>query len=137
MLEFFTDRDLGKRFPAMLRTAGMVVHPHHEHFRPDTPDSEWLAALAQRGWIALTHDARIRYKANERDAVLRAGVGLIVLVGKVPTADLAMNVINSQAAIASFVRRHPPPFIGRLYRPSPAQIKHRSNHPGRIEEWVS
>ncbi|MGH9423743.1 MAG: hypothetical protein ACRD3J_27460 [Thermoanaerobaculia bacterium] len=59
---FFTDRDLGTRFPEILRAAGLLVERHADHFAPDTPDEEWLEAIGRRGWVALTHDMRIRYK---------------------------------------------------------------------------
>ena len=64
---YFTDRDLGKRFPDILRSSGLTVEAHGDHFAPDTPDEAWLEAVGKRGWIALTHDRRIRYKPNERD----------------------------------------------------------------------
>ena len=58
---FFTDRDLGKDFPRILREADLTVERHDDHFRSDTPDEEWLTEVGRRGWIAITHDKRIRY----------------------------------------------------------------------------
>lgn len=60
-LVYFTDRDLGNQFPALLEAAGMQVERHSQYFEHDTPDHVWLEAVAQRGWIVLTHDQRIRY----------------------------------------------------------------------------
>jgi hypothetical protein len=65
---YFTDRDLGKRFPEILRSAGLAVERHTDHFRDDTPDDVWLEAVGKNGRIALTHDHRIRYKPNERES---------------------------------------------------------------------
>lgn len=59
---FFTDRDLGKQFPARLREAGLQVERHADHFQPATPDEVWLPEVGRRGWVVLTHDERIRYK---------------------------------------------------------------------------
>jgi hypothetical protein len=59
---FFTDRDLGLRFPQILKEAGLTVELHRDHFADDCPDEEWLHAIGERGWISLTHDRRIRYK---------------------------------------------------------------------------
>jgi hypothetical protein len=42
---FFTDRDLGKKFPEILRGAGLKVERHADHFRQDTPDAEWLQEI--------------------------------------------------------------------------------------------
>jgi hypothetical protein len=50
---FFTDRDLGKRFPEILSAAGLLVEPHSDHFQPSTPDEEWLETVGRRGWIEL------------------------------------------------------------------------------------
>jgi hypothetical protein len=75
-ITFFTDRDLGLRFPEILREAGLRVERHADHFAPTCPDEEWLRAIAARGWVAVTHDARIRYKPNELAAVIAHDVTL-------------------------------------------------------------
>jgi hypothetical protein len=46
---FFTDRDLGKRFPEILEAAGLAVERHADHFAPDTRDEDWL--LRRCGWL--------------------------------------------------------------------------------------
>jgi hypothetical protein len=132
---YFTDRDLGKQFGAILTAGGLDVERHVDHFAPDTPDDVWLAEVGQRGWIALTHDRRIRYKPNERDAVLRHGVALLVIVGAVPFADLARAFVATLPRIEHFLARHKPPFIAKVYRPSPAETARRSAAPGRVELW--
>jgi hypothetical protein len=38
---YFTDRDLGLRFPEILRDAGFAVERHRDHFAHDAPDEEW------------------------------------------------------------------------------------------------
>jgi len=100
---YFTDRDLGKRFPEILRSAGLAVEGHGDHFAPDTADEVWLEAVGSRGWIALTHDRRIRYKPNERDAVMRHGVALLVIVGAAPFADLAFAFVATLPRIERFL----------------------------------
>jgi hypothetical protein len=72
-LVFFTDRDLGKRFPEILASAGLSVKRHDDLFPPNCPDEQWLAHIGEAGWIAITHNARIRYTPNQRDAVIRQG----------------------------------------------------------------
>lgn len=134
MFENFTDRDLGKRFPDHLRRSGLTVHPHHELFVPTTPDEEWIRAVARHGWVCLTHDRRIRYKPNERAAVMDAGVALLVLVGNVPTIDLARNFVQSIDRIEAFLSDHPPPLIAGVYRPTPAELARNPHAPGRIEQ---
>jgi hypothetical protein len=132
---YFTDRDLGRRFPEILRTGGLAVERHADHFAPDTPDEEWLEEVGKRDWIALTHDRRIRYKPNERDAVLRHGVALLVIVGAAPYPDLAHAFLATLPRIERFFARHVPPFIAKVYRPSPAETAKNRAAPGRIELW--
>jgi hypothetical protein len=57
---YFTDRDLGKLFPEILRAGGLEVERHADHFGDKTPDEDWLQEIGKRGWIAITHNKRIR-----------------------------------------------------------------------------
>lgn len=132
---YFTDRDLGKQFGAILRSVGLTVERHTDHFAHDTPDEVWLAEVGRRGWIALTHDSHIRYKPTERDAVMRHGVALLVIVGKAPFAELARAFVATLPRIERFLAGHHPPFIAKVYRPSPDKAANRNAAPGRIEWW--
>lgn len=132
---FFTDRDLGSRFPEILQAAGLTVEKHRDHFAPQCPDEEWLRSIGERGWVALTHDRRIRYKPNELDAVVQHRVALLVIVGHAPHPELAQAFVNTLARIESFIERHHPPYIAKVYRPSPAEVERHSAAPGRVELW--
>ena len=132
---FFTDRDLGTRFPEILRSAGLTVEPHREHFAPDTRDEEWLQAVGRRGWIALTHDRRIRYKPNELAAVVQHRVSLLVIVGRAPYPELARGFVATISRIDRFLSHHTPPLIGKVFRPSPEELKRVPSAPGRVELW--
>lgn len=134
---FFTDRDLGKQFPALLRKAGILVEQHADHFEPNAPDDVWLAEVAQRGWVVLTHDQRIRYKVNERDAVMENGLAMLVMVGKAPFAELAASFVKSFSRVDSFLERNRPPLIAKVYRASPAELSQNPNAAGRVEFWLS
>jgi hypothetical protein len=132
---FFTDRDLGVAFPAILREGGLDVERHSDHFRPDCPDDEWIAEVATRGWVAITHDGRIRYKPNELAAVVRHDLALLVVVGKAPYADLARSFVATYAKITRFLESHAPPLIAKVYRASPQELRESPNAPGRVELW--
>jgi hypothetical protein len=103
---YFTDRDLGKQFPAILAAAGLTVERHHDLFPPDGPDEQWLEHCGRQGRIAITHDQRIRHKINERDAVIRHGVALLVVIGKAPFPELARRFVATLPKIESFLNRH-------------------------------
>ena len=131
---FFTDRDLGKRFPDILRAAGFKVERHADHFAPEASDEIWLEAEGRRHWIAVTHDQRIRYRPNERDAVMRHRVGLLVVVGKAPFPELAEAFVASRLRIERFLDHNAPPFIAKVYRPSPGAAASGATT-GRVERW--
>jgi hypothetical protein len=133
-LVFFTDRDLGKQFPGILRSAGLAVERHLDHFAHDAVDEVWLRAIGERGWIALTHDSRIRYKPNQLAAVMQYDVALLVIIGKAPYPELARAFVSTFPRVEHFVAGHTPPYIAKVYRPSPAETA-RGEAAGRIELW--
>ena len=132
---FFTDRDLGSSFPDILAAAGLSVERHRDHFAPDCADEVWLQSIGEQGWIALTHDRRIRYKPNELNAVIRHRVGLLVIIGIAPYSDLAHAFVTTLPRIRRFLDRNRPPFIGKVYRPTPSEVARRRSAPGRVDLW--
>lgn len=132
---FFTDRDLGRRFPSSLRSAGFEVEAHDDVFAHDVVDEEWLAYVGRSGRIGITHDGRIRYKPNELDAVREHRVGLLVVVGKVPHSELARNFIHTRSRIESFLERHEPPFIAKVLRPTPPALERDPEAAGEVVLW--
>jgi hypothetical protein len=136
-LVFFTDRDLGKRFPEILASAGLNVERHHDFFPPRALDEQWLQYVDENGRIAVTHDTRIRYKPNELAAVVRYRVVLLVVIGKLPYPKLAENFVNTVPRIAAFLTQHEAPFIAKIYRPSPAEVARNAKAPGTISLWYS
>jgi hypothetical protein len=132
---YFTDRDLGKQFPARLREAGLQVERHADHFEPSTPDAKWLQAVGQRGWVVITHDERIRYKANELAAVVQHSVALLVVVGHAPYPQLAEHFVHTLPRIEAFMAVRKPPFIAKVYRPTPKELNRRADTPGTVVVW--
>ena len=122
-MEFFADRDLGRyEFPGSIRSAGIVVHAHADHFAQRTPDAEWLPAVAEQGWVVLTNDRKIRSRVLEVRAVMTSNARVLALVGgSLSAAELARNFLNTLARIEAFVAEHPAPWIARLYRPNPVE----------------
>lgn len=132
---YFTDRDLGLKFGEILKAAGLAIERHRDHFDPDCPDEEWLHWVGKRGWVALTHDARIRYKPSERAAVERNNVRLLVVIGAAPYPELAVSFVRSHQRVEAFLKREHAPFIAKVYRASPAALLTNPDAPGRIERW--
>ena len=111
-----------------MRAAGVRLEIFYDHFASGVPgsgvpDTEWTPAVAQRGWIALTTDVRLRYNRRERDTIMGAGLGIIVLVSGHTHLEKAEIFLRSRRRIVNFIRQNEPPFIARLYR-------------DRIELWL-
>ena len=114
---FFTDRDLGKQFPAALRAHGLVVETHDDHFGQQTPDEVWLAAVAKRNWIVLTRDKRIRYSPVALSAALGAEARVLILVAKNLThARLAEVFIDSLPRVRRLLGGQQEAFVGKIRR---------------------
>lgn len=132
---WFTDRDLGKQFPRILVEAGLMVERHADLFPPDGSDEQWLAHCGTQERVALTHNSRIRYVPNELAAVKQFKVQLVVVVGQVPTAELARNFVASLQRVEAWLDRAPGPAILKVYRPAPAELARSPDAPGRVELW--
>jgi hypothetical protein len=132
---YFTDRDLGKQFPRILAEAGVVVERHGDLFQPEGSDEEWLEHCGTKGRIAVSHNSRIRYVPNELEAVKRFKVPLLILVGQATTAELAHNFVRTLPRINTFLEGRSSPFIGKVYRATPAELAKSAAAPGRVELW--
>lgn len=132
---YFTDRDLGKRFAEILVQAGLVVERHHDLFPPDGSDEQWLEYCGQNNRVAITHNERIRYTPNELDAVVRHGVALLVVVGQAPFPALATSFVQTLPRIEAFLDSHDPPYIAKVYRPTPAELTRNVAAIGSIALW--
>jgi hypothetical protein len=132
---YFTDRDLGKQFPRILADAGIAVERHGDLFPPEGSDEQWLEHCGQNGWIAISHNSRIRYVPNELEAVKRFEVPLLILVGQTTTAELAHNFVRTLRRIEAFLDDRSPPFIAKVYRATPAELVTSVTAPGRVEIW--
>jgi hypothetical protein len=78
---------------------------------------------------------RIRYKPNELAAVVQHNVTLLVVIGDAPYAELARSFMATLPRVLAFLEDHRPPVIGKVYRPSPAELAKRSKASGRVELW--
>jgi len=60
---------------------------------------------------------------------------LLVIIGAAPFPDLAHAFVATVPRIERFLAGHQPPFIAKVYRPSPADPAASSYSPGRVELW--
>lgn len=96
-----------------LTEAGIPFVAHHDQFAHDAPDEVWLTAAADRGWLVVTRDQRIRYRANELAAMQRARLHVFVFTqGALTGAETGSILVRSHAAILrQAVAVQPPAFF--------------------------
>ena len=120
-LVIFVDRSLGRRIiPDALRAAGAQVELHDDHFLQDAKDQVWLAEAGKRGWVVLTKDKHLRYRAVETNALMSAKVRAFVLTarGDLSGAEIGQIFVKAMPAIKKLCATTPPPFIARVSRDS-------------------
>ena len=115
---FFIDRCLGAKCIAeVLRSSGITVETHDEHFDKGAQDVEWIHKVGQRGWIVLTKDKNISKNHLERLAVASASIKMFILASQdLSGSDMAAIFLEAIVAMQDFVRKHPAPFIAKIYR---------------------
>lgn len=70
----FVDICLGShKLPEELKSLGVRIERHVDHFARDCEDGKWLEVVGQRGWIILTKDEKILRRPAERAALEHAG----------------------------------------------------------------
>ncbi len=117
----------------MLEEAGLTIRRHDDLFDQRTPDAEWLAHVARRGWISVTGDQRIIRQPLARAAIQRLRATVLVLVGNhAPTAELAQNLVNTWPTIERRLAETEPPVCIKVYRPSPKSLV-AEGKPGRVQ----
>ena len=88
---------------------------HDDHFPQGALDAEWLPEVGRRGWVLLTKDREIRYRAAEREALLSAGVRAFVLRTRgLSGPENAQILVRALSAMVRFCTGNPPPFIAAV-----------------------
>jgi hypothetical protein len=107
---------LGSRdVPGALRSVGLSVEIHKDHFNSTCPDHEWLAEVGRRGWIVLTKDKGFRTRQVEVAALMRSGTGTFVLTTANTTgAQNAKAIVAAIPSIKRFLRRFSKPFLAQI-----------------------
>lgn len=116
---FFVDRSLGRKVvPLALRNAGATVVAHDDVFDSGEKDEIWLKHAGRNRWIVLSSDKRIRYRINEREALLNADVRAFFLASKrsMSGLEMAQAFVHALPKIKRLAYKHPPPFIAHIWR---------------------
>ncbi len=76
-----------------------------------------------------------RSTLNEKEAVIAYGVRLLVIVGHAPYPVLARSFVATRERVETFLTKHEPPFIGKVYRASPSELERNADAPGFVQLW--
>ena len=119
-ITFFTDRDLGKAFPRILRDSGLLVVRYGDHFgERNAPDEEWISFAASHQLVALSHDRNIRSDPIAIRAVMENHARLFIVRGKHLTgAEKADLVLGALGQIYRHLEEQPAAFIAVVRRTS-------------------
>jgi len=77
-----------------LRRLGWNVEAHDDHFEQVTKDEQLLPAVSAAGWVFITQDSRIRYRAAERSALMEHRLRAFVLVTASLSADATIAILG-------------------------------------------
>ena len=115
---FFLDRNFGNfKIVEALRDSGYQVEIHDDHLDTKAPDEEWIKFVSKRGWLAITKDKRIKYRASEIYAIREYGARVLVVRAKNTTGeDVAAILLKSYHRIQRFAAKTKPPFIAGIDR---------------------
>lgn len=106
---------MGRGLAKRLKEEGVAVVHHDEKFAPGTIDPEWLSVVGAERLIVLTKDDRIRYRANEKGALLAAGVRAFVFTGgNVSGVEMADTIIAALPRIRKLLAKHKRAFVARI-----------------------
>ena len=120
-LEFLIDRSLGRlEVPAALRLVGLMVRTladvYGEEAAQETEDVEWISLAAERAWVVLCKDDRIRRRPAERDALTRGKVRAFCLTNaNLGFADQAAYFVANRHRIIQTARK-PGPYLYGVYK---------------------
>ena len=115
---FFTDRDLGKVVPRILREGGLRVERYVDHFEErNVPDQEWIAFAARQQWVAISHDRNIKSDPLAIRTVMEEGGRLFIVRGKHLTGpEKARLLLDAQGGMLRMLARHREAFIATVRR---------------------
>jgi predicted nuclease of predicted toxin-antitoxin system len=112
-LTFLFDENIPEGIVVALRALNHVVAHVYEHGLKGADDPVVFAFCAERGWLLVTRDKKIRRKPHERAAYLAAGIGIFIYTGSAErTLDEQMvHVLRTMPEIERIAGHSRPPYI--------------------------
>ena len=96
---------------------------HDDHFPITAVDADLLPAMANRGWVFLTQDGRIRYRPVEIGALREAGLAAFVVSSGNLSADDTVAVLErARRRIKRALESQPRPFVARIAKDGSVRV---------------
>jgi hypothetical protein len=92
----------------------VTVIAHHDRFRPEAPDEEWLGVAGVEGWVVLTKDKHIRHRDSERAALMAAGAAAFILRHGYTGERNAAILVAALPRMTRFLMGNRRPFIAAV-----------------------
>jgi len=109
---------------AVLQNADIASERHLNHFPRGTPDEEWLPLVGENGWVLLTTDGRIRYRANEKQAVQRHLVRMFYFSSNnMSGQQMADALQKALPKMQQVCHRQEPPFCASISRSGDVNLR--------------
>lgn len=109
---------------AVLAAAAIPVERHLKHFPAGTPDEVWLPVVGKNGWVLLTTDARIRYRANEKRAEKENGVRMFYFsTNQLSGRQMATALEKALPRILRIYSGQKPPYCAAITRSGEVHLR--------------
>jgi hypothetical protein len=119
-----------RKILAVFSNAGVKVERHLDHFARGTPDEEWLPLVGANGWALLTTDRRIRYRTNEKQAVIRHNVRMFYFSkNDLSGEQMATALEKALPEIQKLCSKQPPPFFAAITRNGEVHLREKFAEP--------
>ena len=113
---FFVDRSSG-RYSLIngLKSLGLAVESHDDHFVPNTPDIEWITHCGKQGWIIVSSDKAIKKNLLEKQAIFSSKVAAFFYTSaSISSAKQISSFTVALRKISGLVLNQTRPFIARI-----------------------
>jgi PIN domain-containing protein len=115
-----------KKILAVLAKAAVRVERHLDHFVRGTPDEVWLPLVGVNGWALLTTDKRIRYRTNEKQAVIKHKVRMFYFSkNDLSGEQMASALETALPEIFKICARQQPPFFAAITKAGEVYLREK------------
>ncbi len=108
----------------LLRDLDVSVEVHKRHYLPASPDPEWIADAAQKGWAIISGDKGIEFDGVNRYAVVNSGAKVFLLTDTESRgAEWAASLVMARHKILRIARDNRGPFYCTVEKGNDSHVR--------------